>query len=608
MPTGKRFSKLQGKWVNVEKERAFEYGTMKQEQMRSAALIISFFRYYPDLFYDVIRSKNAKYKLELPQRLMLRVWARYRNTYITGGRGITKSYTLQLSKNHDGVFYPGEKIRYVAPVQKQSAKIASDAFKTVEENYPLMASWWNKNADNAIMFRITTPYHSEFTMYAPRGDNCSAIVGEEIAQEGEGGFNIEEFESNISPTCRLGRKIHGKDDRTHINLKETYISNASSRQNRAYTVYRANALKDMLVGDKYDGYCMDISWVSALLCNLRDVEYYKKEKKKLTPENWLREMCVRYTGTGDDPLITDAVLARSKRLKVAEFEHCHDPKAIYIVAHDVSYTNLNRSAKCSDAVIKLTRYEDISRRDRYRKQVVYLDNYPPPPTDYLQAQKVKQLWSKFCLDGAQPTYLVIDTQNYGTGVLEELMKPSNDGLPTLCCYEHMGFLEIEQPGSLPVLYPMKASTGTAGVDPDGEMVKYAQLSFEQDTVELLITNILDGVEAYKAYHRTKDDSADTKISMPYKNCDLLCQQIANLKTRPAGMTVAEERRSKYIQRDIWSALKYALRMAQKLEIQLVKDNYRKKSSWHEAMTAARRNVPSMRTSARSQLLNQLRRK
>ena len=317
---------------------------------------------------------------------------------------------------------------------------------------------------------------------------------------------------------------------------------------------------------------------------------------------------MRYTGTGDDPLITDAVLARSKRLKVAEFEHCRDPQAIYIVAHDVSYTNLNRSAKCSDAVIKLTRYEDISRRDRYRKQVVYLDNYPPPPTDYLQAQKVKQLWSKFCLDGAQPTYLVIDTQNYGTGVLEELMKPSNDGLPTLCCYEHMGFLEIEQPGSLPVLYPMKASTGTAGVDPDGEMVKYAQLSFEQDTVELLITNILDGVEAYKAYHRTKDDSADTKISMPYKNCDLLCQQIANLKTRPAGMTVAEERRSKYIQRDIWSALKYALRMAQKLEIQLVKDNYRKKSSWHEAMTAARRNVPSMRTSARSQLLNQLRRK
>lgn len=285
MPTGyygegKTFSKKLGKWVKLENDKAFDSAALSEEQKKSAALIISFFRWYPDLFYDIIRSKNAKYKLELVQRLMLRAWARYRNVYITGARGLTKTFTLMLSKNHDGIFFPGEKIRYVAPAQKQSAKLASDAFAAVEENYPLMASWWDKKADRNDMFRIITKYGSEFSMYAPRGDNCSSVVGEEIGQEGEDGFDIESFEANVSPTCRLTRKVQGEDDCTHINLKEAYITNASSKQNKAFTTYRKNALQEMIYGDKYDGFCIDVPWQVALLCGLRDVAYYKKEKKE----------------------------------------------------------------------------------------------------------------------------------------------------------------------------------------------------------------------------------------------------------------------------------------------------------------------------------------
>ena len=486
MPTGyfgegKTFSRKLGKWVKKETQKAFDYDLLDYEKKRAAALIISFFRYYPDLFYDIIRSPNAKYKIELPQRLFLRVWARYRNVYITGSRGLTKSYTLQLSKDHDGIFFPGEKIRYVAPAQKQSAKIASDAFKTVEENYPLMAAWWNKNADRNDMFRITTPSGSEFTMYAPRGDNCSAIVGEEIAQEGEGGFDIEAFEADVSPTCRLTRKIQGQDDRSHINLKETYITNASTRQNKAYTVYRHNALRDMIHGDKYDGFCMDMSWIAALLCNLRDIAYFKKERKKLTAENWGREMGVRYTGTGENPLRPDEILSRSKRVSVMEEKHCGNANAIYVVSHDVSYADGRKNAKCADVVVKLTPYSTITKRDKYRKQVVFVDNYAPPKSHYLQAQRVKALWMKYCLNGAQATYLCVDAQSNGTTIVEELMKPTTDGTPNLCCYEHIRFQEIEQPHALPIIYPIKASTRGA-TDADGEMIKYAQTEFEQGNV------------------------------------------------------------------------------------------------------------------------------
>lgn len=610
MPTGyfgegKTYSKKLGKWIKKEKDKAFDYAALTEEQRKSAILIMSFFRWYPDLFYDMIRSQNAKYRLELIQRVMLRAWARYRNVYFTGARGLTKTYTLMMSKEHDGVFFPGEKIRYVAPAQKQSAKLASDAFSAVEENYPMMAAWWYKKADRGDMFRITTAYGSEFSMYAPRGDNCSSIVGEEIGQEGEDGFDIESFEANVSPTCRLTRKINGADDRTHINLKEAYITNASSKQNKAFTVYRKNALQEMVAGDKYDGFCMDIPWQVALLCGLRDVAYYKKEKKKLTDKKWKREMCALYTGEGENPLIADELIAKAKKLMVMEDRHCGDDNCIYIVAHDVSYAEGKKNADCADVVVKLTKYQNIEKRDKYRKQVVYVDLYKPPKTHYLQAQKLKNLWAKYCKTGAQATYIALDAQSNGSAIAEELMKPSNDGLPTLSCYKNVRFGELAQPNSLPIIYPVKAGTrGTS--DEDGAMIRYAQLEFSQGNVELLTSSVVDGVEAYKGFHDIKDDMTDGKIAIPYRNTIILCQEIENLREKVSGMTTKEERKSKIIQRDAWSALKYALRFASILEEENLKETYKKKSSWEDEIKRFKSQgyaVAGSGTDTRSRLLS-----
>lgn len=533
----------------------------------------------------MVRTSDAKYKLELPQRLLLRIFARYRYVYATGCRGLTKTYCVMLSKCHDGLFFPGEKVRYVAPAQKQSAKLASDAYKTVCENYPLIGKWWNTNNDRADMFRITTIYGSDFTMYAPRGDNSSAIVGEEMAAEGEGGFDIDNFESDISPTCRLTRKIHGEDDRAHINLKEDYISNACSRQNRAFTVYRANALKEMIHGDKYEAYCIDMSWITALLCNLRDIAYFKREKKKLPADKWAREMGAKYIGTAENPLITDEVLAKSKKLSVMEERHCGDYNAIYIVGHDVSYADGRKNAKCADVVLKLTRFQTQTKRDKYLKQVVYVDNYDPPASEFLHAKRIKDLWSKYCLTDGETTPLVIDAQAYGTAIVNELHKPTIDGTkPLKTINGNPLFKALEQPNALPVIYALKA-VRQGGTDSDSDMIQYAQSEFEHGNVEILTTNVLDGVDAYKNKHGIKDNYADAQIALPYKYTELLCLQISNLKTEASGTGVKEKRRTQSIQRDIWSALKYALKIAKLLEDKLVQEEYRAKSDWTEVIEA-----------------------
>lgn len=574
----KKFIKSEGRWKTVSNEQAFDYDAVDK---KSWGLLVSFFRFYPDYFLDLLRANDAPYKLELPQRTMLRIQARYQTTYITGARGITKTFVVMAGKKVDGILYPGERVRYYAPSQKQSAVLASQAFASVERCYPLISSWWRKNNDRGDMFKISTSHGSEFTMYAPRGDNFHAVVGEEMAQEGEDGFDFATFEEDVKKGHRLTRNINGVKDRTRVQLKQTFISNASSRQNKAFTVYRATALKAMLYGEKYDGYCVDMPWTVALLCNLRDIAYYKKERATSTQDVWLREMEVKYAGTGESPMLSDETLARSRKLKVMEARHCGNPNVVYVVAHDVSYEEGQKNALCADVVWKCIRYDIPEKRDKFLKQAVWVDSYRPPKTEAIQAQKLKDLWLRFCLDGGQPTYIVVDARAVGKTVVQELMKPNIDGTPSLCCYNHIAYTDIEQPNALPVIYPLKANN--RGTDEEGQMILYLQREWEQGNVEILISNVIDGVESYKTAHGIKDNYGDVKIAQPYKQTNGWVEEIQNLQADASGATLREKRKSKHTQRDRHSAGKYGLRFISLLEDKLVKEEYQAKSSWQKVI-------------------------
>ncbi len=157
-------------------------------------------------------------------------------------------------------------------------------------------------------------------------------------------------------------------------------------------------------------------------------------------------------------------------------------------------------------------------------------------------------------------------------------RDTNDGTPALCCYKHCAYTEIEQPNALPVIYPLKA-TRAGGTDDEGVMIRYLQKEWEQGNIEILIPNVLDGVEAYKLNHGIKDNFDDGKIALPYKQTNGWVEEIQNLEVKPSGTSVKEDRKHKTIQRDRHSAAKYGLRLISMLEDTLVKETYKPKSDW-----------------------------
>ena len=194
----------------------------------------------------------------------------------------------------------------------------------------------------------------------------------------------------------------------------------------------------------------------------------------------------------------------------------------------------------------------------------------------MQAKRLKNLWAKFTHEGSE-TYLAIDAWQYGTSVIQDIMGDLEDGMAPLCVYKHKDFNQYEREGAVPVIYPIKAG-GAGCTDPDAEMLRYAMVQFENGNVELLTARFEAALAAYKTYHRIRDDKLDGFIYAPYQETGKLIGQIQNLKAVPSGSGLAEKRISSRTQRDYWSAVKYALRVAQVLESEyLIKP--KQKSDW-----------------------------
>lgn len=584
MPAGKWWNPTLHRWIKRGEPKPVNYS--KKENKRAWALLISYFRWYPDRLLALCQSDDADFAQQFIQALIWRVDARYKETFITGSRGLSKTFTKMAGAQTEMLLWPGEKIRYFAPALNQAADLAKSAFEQVSKNYPALTSQVIIRVAGKDDFALVTDAKSEFKITTKRGDTCSQVIAEECAQEDDTPFDWDRYKAIVDATNRRPHIVNGLRDPNHINFKKHYITSASSQQNESFK-YRCDIFNEMIAGES--AFAIDIPWTVSVLSGIRDYEYFKGLRKGMTPEQWLRECESIYTGAAKDPVISDAALVSSQVLKVMEDRHCGDPDCIYIIGYDVSHESGANHAMCATCVTKLTEQKELYKEDVYLKRVVYLDDMRPKEAA-MQAQYLKRLWQRFTLPGSNfVTYIAIDDRQYGKAVTEQLMKDMGDGIP-LCCVNHE-YKELEQHGAIPVIYPVKASNGakeTGNSDPDGEMIKYAKAQFENGNVQIITTDHYAGVDAYKKAHKIKSELGDADIARPYLKSREMTEQIKNLQIRYTGNNWSEYRMNSRIQRDMWSAVKYSLRLAQLLERKKLIKSARKGKDWKPLIQQAQR--------------------
>lgn len=543
------------------------------------ALLLSFLRWYPDILEDICRADNPEFSNSIINRVMKRYMARYQETFTTGSRGIGKTTTVVSDKCNKGILWPGEVTGYYAPVEVQAAPLASKAYATYQRNTPILADHYTKNNDRRDNFRVTTPNGSQFIMNIDRGIDTSGVVAEECAQEDKNPFNWADFNQIVLGTNRLTYKVNGQDDETHIDSQIHYITSATRRESEAYAVY-TNMRRAMDAGESV--FAVSMPWQVPVLARMKSVSYYRMLKKKLTAEQFMRECESKWTGSVENPIIRADVLTASRKVKVMEERHCGDPECFYIIGYDVSSRDISGNALIGMAVIKCERQHGTETMDEYKKTLVYVEDKRPPKGGHMeQAAIIKRRWQDYCIPEGRPPYVVIDARSYGQSVVEDLHLDLGDGLPTFRTMNNdPQYAQLAKDDAIPCLYPLQAS-GAAGSDPNAVMLDYIEREFENGNLRLLTQNLFDGVQAYKLAHNIKDDLRDTEIQAPYSATNRLAQQISNLQKKYMAVGWTETQINKYIQKDMWSALLYACRIAQRLEKAELYYTNRRKNEWEE---------------------------
>lgn len=547
-----------GGFLNKPTRETIDYSQFATKEW---ALLISFFRWYPDILEDICQGEHAEYANSLMNRVTKRYMARYRETFTFASRGYGKTTCIISDKCNKGILWPGEITGYYAPSETQAAPLASKAYATYERNTPLLARHWHVDSDAIQHFRVSTPRGSRFIMSIDRGIDTSGVVAEECAQEDRTPFNWSDFNQVVLGTNRLDHKVNGESDGTHVDSQIHYITSCSRKENESFQRCK-DIRKAMNEGES--AYALFIPWQVPVLCRMKRLSYYTMLKRNLTADQFMRECESKCTGSVEDPIIKDSVLQAARTVKVMEDRHCGDPNTFYVLGYDVSSRDHSGNALSAFAAIKCERQREKARIDHYKKSLVYVNDMHPPKTAREHAVLIKRRWREYSIKG-QTAYVIVDARNYGQSVIEHLHEDLGDGLPPFrTINDDPDYAELVQPAALPVLYAIQAG-GNTGRDPNSEMLDYMEREFENGNLRILTANIHEGTRAYKLRHNMKDDTQDIRVQYPYLKTRELCRQIGNLKKKYTSTGWIEAPISRYIIRDMWSATLYAGRLCQRLE-------------------------------------------
>lgn len=218
-------------WVRIQNTEDRNYDDFCND---SWALLMSFFRWYPDIMLDVFRSDDAKYELPLIHRVILRAFARNQFVDITGSRGLGKTTTNMQYSCVQNLLWPGQKTVYTGPSYKQQAALAKAAFDDLTNDYTVIAKQYTIDNQGKDSWSISTKFGSDIGINTSRGRNFHDVTAEEVAQEENPPFDGEAYRTITLYAVRLVHMVNGRRDPTSISYRQRTITSAGRRQSFAF--------------------------------------------------------------------------------------------------------------------------------------------------------------------------------------------------------------------------------------------------------------------------------------------------------------------------------------------------------------------------------------
>lgn len=100
--------------------------------------LISYLRFYPDMFYDLIKKDKGGMSLDADQRMLIRSLARFQESMGVFSRGYGKTMVQLMANYHACIFYPDIEIAMTAQTKENAANLIGEKYREIERFFPML--------------------------------------------------------------------------------------------------------------------------------------------------------------------------------------------------------------------------------------------------------------------------------------------------------------------------------------------------------------------------------------------------------------------------------------------------------------------------------------
>lgn len=501
---------------------------------------VSWARWNPDLWYDLITPERGGIRLDLDQRVFLRVLARFVSFYGVFPRGYGKTFLEVMGMIHAAIFFPDIRIAMSAQTQENAAKILKDKFDELIKYYPLLKNELdgtpNFSKDRAeIRFLSGGVIDILANQQSSKGQRRRRLNIEESAL-----LNNELFEDVLEPIPNVPRRTIGKKSVVNPEEMNGQINFFTTSGFRGSTEFYRNVQMVKEMAELKGKIVLGSDWRLAVHYGRGEPRSVILDKKaRLSPVFFAQNYESKWVGATDGAIVNINKFLKLRTLKKHELKS--DGKHEYVMSIDVARSNSENNNKTSISILKIKRNDDgvISR-----VPLVNLINLPNGLTFTAQSIEIKRIRKIY-----DAKAVVVDANGLGTGLVDELLKEhiDPDTGESLGCWDTMNTNhQPELENAEQILYVLNSQ----GINHD------------------IIVNFIDMVESGKLQLLIKIDNNDYPVNdmdyfkdniLPYVHTDLLVEEVANLKLKQlsSGKYTIEQVTNR-VGKDRYSSLAYGL--------------------------------------------------
>lgn len=501
---------------------------------------VSWARFYPDLFYDLITPETGGIRLDLDQRVFLRCTARFISMYGIFPRGYGKTMVEVMGMVHACIFYPDIEISMTAQTKENASSILEDKWRELIRFYPLLKNELDGNPsfqkDSAeIKFLSGGRIDILANQQSSKGQRRKRLNIEESAL-----LNNALFQDVLEPIPNVPRRTIGKEAKINPEEMNGQIHFFTTSGFRGSDEYERNIRMVNEMAELKGKIVLGSDWQLAVQYGRGEPKSAILDKKsKLSPIFFAMNYESKWVGAAENALVDINKLIDLRTLSRPELQGKKDD--IYILGVDVARSQSNNNNQTSIAVLKVKKNNDGKIT---RVTLVNLINLPNGLNFSAQAIEVKRIRKLF-----NAKIVVVDINGLGVGLLDELLKDTIDPVTgdSLGCWSTIN--TDHQPDSKSAEKVIFALTAQ-GINHD------------------IIINFIDMVESGKLQLLTKNQDNNYNPNdvdyfknniLPHVHTDLFIEEVANLKLKQLNNgKYTIEQVTKRVDKDRYSAVSMGL--------------------------------------------------